>query len=139
MAMNSSNVMIHVKLAQLKEMQEKSNIHTSQLLNIGNLKIKSDKISFIVPQSYEQEQGGNSRIKIIHYADNQQCDSVYCTFDELLEKLNGNFMLINKNQLINLQEIHKIQGLEVYLKGIKGPFYISAQKKEEFEMRINRL
>ena len=112
---------------------------TSQLLNVGNLKIKSDRILYIIPQSMEKGDNGNARIKVIHYTDSTQTDIVYSNFDEILEKLPGNFMLINKNQLINLREIHKIQGLEVYLKGLKTAFYVSAQKKEEFDLRMENL
>ncbi len=113
--------------------------NTPQMLNVGNLKVKSDHILYIVPQSLELGENGNARIKVIHYTDSPQADMVYSTFDEILEKLPGNFMLINKNQLINLCEIHKIQGLEVFLNNVKTPFYVSEQKKEEFDSRMENL
>lgn len=110
-----------------------------QLLNIGTLKVKCDHIAYIVPQSLEQGDGGNARIKIIHYTDSSVTDSVYSNFDSILEQLSGDFMLINKNQIINLKEIHKIQGLEVYLKNVKTPFYVSETKKEELDIRLARM
>lgn len=110
-----------------------------QLLNIGTLKVKCDHIAYIVPQSLEQGDGGNARIKIIHYTDSSVTDSVYSNFDSILEQLSGDFMLINKNQIINLKEIHKIQGLEVYLKNVKSPFYVSETKKEELDIRLARM
>ncbi len=110
-----------------------------QLLNIGSLKVKCDHIAYIVPQSLELGDGGNARIKVIHYTDSSVTDSVYSNFDSILEQLSGHFMLINKNQIINLKEIHKIQGLEVYLKNVKSPFYVSETKKEELDIRLARM
>lgn len=110
-----------------------------QLLNIGSLKVKCDHIAYIVPQSLEQGDGGNARIKVIHYTDSSVTDSVYSNFDSILEQLSGHFMLINKNQIINLKEVHKIQGLEVYLKNVRSPFYVSETKKEELDIRMARL
>ena len=57
------------------------------MLNVGNLKVKSDHILYIVPQSLELGENGNARIKVIHYTDSPQADMVYSTFDEILEKL----------------------------------------------------
>lgn len=110
-----------------------------QLLNIGTLKVKCDHIAYIVPQSLEMGDNGNARIKVIHYTDSSITDSVYSNFDSILEQLSGDFMLINKNQIINLKEIHKIQGFEVYLKNVKNPFYVSESKKEELDIRVARV
>lgn len=111
----------------------------SQLINVGTLKIKSDNILYIVSQSVEQPVGGSSRIKVIHYVNSDKTDSVYSTFDSILEQLSGDFMLINKNQLVNLREIHKIQGYDLYLKNIKTPFIISETKKEELDIRAKNV
>jgi DNA-binding LytR/AlgR family response regulator len=129
--LNKKNDQLKKEIVQFKQA-------SSQMLNVGNLKIQSELISYIVTQSYEIS-NGDSRIKVIHYINSAQTDTVYSNFDEILEKLPGNFMLINKNQLINLREIHKIQDLEVYLKGVKTAFFISEQKKEEFDLRVEKL
>ena len=129
--LNKKNENLKKEIAQSKQA-------TPHLINIGNLKIQSEQISYIVTQSMEKE-NGDSRIKVIHYIHSSQTDTVYSNFDELLEKLPDNFMLINKYHLINLREIHKIQELEVYLKGVKNAFYVSEQKKEEFDLRIEKL
>lgn len=110
-----------------------------QLINVGTIKIKSDEILYIVSQSYEQVTSGNSRIKVIHYINSAKTDSVYSTFESILEQLSGNFMMINKNQLVNLREIQKIQGNNLYLKNVKEPFIISEVKKEELDIRIANL
>lgn len=121
------------------ERQKKENAAGTQLINAGSLKVRSNHIAYIVSQSFEQITNGNSRIKVIHYTDTPVTDSVYATFDSIMEQLNGNFMMINKNQAINLLEIDKIQGNELYLKGFPTAFSISETKREEFDLRISRL
>lgn len=121
------------------ERQKKEAAAGSQLINAGSLKVRSNHIAYIVSQSFEQITNGNSRIKVIHYTDTPVTDSVYATFDSIMEQLNGNFMMINKNQAINLLEIDKIQGNELYLKGFSNPFSISDTKREEFDLRISRM
>lgn len=106
------------------------------LIHIGTIQIKVVNILYIVSQSFEQLEGGNSRIKVIHYINSDKCDSVYSTFENIIEQLPSTFMMINKNQLINLNKISKIQGLSLHLEGIKEPFYISETKKEEFNKRM---
>ena len=48
-------------------------------------------------------------------------------------------MLINKKQIVNLLEIGKIQGNELYLKGYREAFLVSDIRREEFGLRISRL
>ena len=121
------------------ERQKKETANSTQLINAGSLKVRSNHIAYIVSQSFEQITNGNSRIKVIHYTDTPITDSVYATFDSIMEQLNGNFMMINKNQAINLLEIDKIQGNDLYLKGCPNAFSISETKREEFDLRISRL
>ena len=109
-----------------------------QLLNVSNLKVSASAITHISSQTFEQSGAGDSRIKIIHYADQHRTDSVYSSFDSILEQLSGNFMQINKNQIINLDYIHKVQGEEIYLNNIAKPFYVSEGRKPEFEARIGK-
>ena len=109
-----------------------------QLLNVSNLKVNATSITHISSQTFEQSGAGDSRIKIIHYADQQKTDSVYSSFDSILEQLAGNFLQINKNQIINLDYIHKVQGEEIYLKNVSKPFYVSEGRKAEFDMRIGK-
>ncbi len=123
---------IHI-LANEKEEPSK------QLLNINNLKIKAASISYISSQVFEMAEGGDSRIKVIHYSGATKTDSVYSTFDAILEQLTGNFMQINKNQIVNLDKIHKIQGCEIYLAGIPKPFFVSENRKDEFDVRIGKI
>ena len=123
----------------LNERKQKENAAQSQLINAGSLKVRSNHISYIVSQSFEQVTSGSSRIKVIHYTDTVDTDSVYATFDSILEQLGGNFMLINKNQIVNLLEIDKIQGNELYLKGYREAFLVSDIRREEFDLRISRL
>ena len=109
-----------------------------QLLNVSNLKVNAVSITHISSQTFEQSGSGDSRIKIIHYADQHRTDSVYSSFDSILEQLAGNFMQINKNQIINLDYIHKVQGEEVYLNNVPKPFYVSEGRKPEFDARIGK-
>ena len=109
-----------------------------QLLNVSNLKVNATSITHISSQTFEQSGAGDSRIKIIHYADQPKTDSVYSSFDSILEQLAGNFLQINKNQIINLDYIHKVQGEEIYLKNVSKPFYVSEGRKAEFDMRIGK-
>jgi len=111
---------------------------SKQLLNVSNLKVNASSITHISSQTFEQSGAGDSRVKIIHYADQQKTDSVYSSFDAILEQLAGNFLQINKNQIINLDYIHKVQGEEIYLKNVTKPFYVSEGRKAEFDMRIGK-
>ena len=112
---------------------------SKQLLNLNNLKIKATSISYISSQVFEMSEGGDSRIKVIHYSNTTKTDSVYSTFDAILEQLSGNFMQINKNQIVNLDKIHKIQGNEIYLAGMSKPFFVSENRKDEFDIRIGKI
>ncbi len=112
---------------------------SKQLLNLNNLKIKAISISYIASQVFEIPEGGDSRIKVIHYSGTSKTDSVYSTFDAILEQLSGNFMQINKNQIVNLDKIHKIQGNEIYLAGMSKPFFVSENRKDEFDVRIGKI
>ncbi len=112
---------------------------SKQLLNLNNLKIKATSISYIASQVFEIPEGGDSRIKVIHYSGTTKTDSVYSTFDAILEQLSGNFMQINKNQIVNLDKIHKIQGNEIYLAGMSKPFFVSENRKDEFDVRIGKI
>ena len=112
---------------------------SKQLLNLNNLKIKATSISYISSQVFEMSEGGDSRIKVIHYSGTTKTDSVYSTFDAILEQLSGNFMQINKNQIVNLDKIHKIQGCEIYLSGMTKPFFVSENRKDEFDVRIGKI
>lgn len=112
---------------------------SKQLLNLNNLKIKAASISYISSQVFEMSEGGDSRIKVIHYSGTMKTDSVYSTFDAILEQLSGNFMQINKNQIVNLDKIHKVQGNEIYLSGTAKPFFVSENRKDEFDVRIGKI
>ena len=127
------NVVIQNERSQI---ESRSN---TQLINAGSLKVRSDHIAYIASQSFEQITNGSSRIKVIHYTDSANTDSVYATFESILEQLDGNFMMINKNQIVNLLEIDKIQGNELYLKKVREAFIISEARREEFDLRISRL
>lgn len=123
-------------LDKKSEIIKQKAVQDNTLINIGTLQVKVANILYIVSQSFEQIEGGNSRIKIIHYINSDKCDSVYSTFENITEQLPSFFMMINKNQLVNLNKISKIQGLSIHLEGIKEPFYISETKKEEFNKRM---
>ena len=130
------------QLYALKEMHivvNEKDEPSKQLLNLNNLKIKAASISYISSQVFEMSEGGDSRIKVIHYMNTTKTDSVYSTFDAILEQLSGNFMQINKNQIVNLDKIHKVQGNEIYLAGMSKPFFISENRKDEFDVRIGKI
>ena len=130
------------QLYALKEMHivvNEKDEPSKQLLNLNNLKSKAASISYISSQVFEMSEGGDSRIKVIHYMNTTKTDSVYSTFDAILEQLSGNFMQINKNQIVNLDKIHKVQGNEIYLAGMSKPFFISENRKDEFDVRIGKI
>lgn len=107
------------------------------MLNVCNIKISAASITHISSQTFEQSGAGDSRIKIIHYDNTTKTDSVYCSFDAILDQISSNFIQINKNQIINLDKLQKVQGDEIYLKGIASPFYISESKKAELAKRTS--
>ena len=112
---------------------------TTGIAILGPLKIKCDTILYIVSQPFEQPSNNNSRIKIIHYVNSEKTDAVYATFEYILSQLPDYFMLVNKNQIVNLKEVYNVQGNELYLKKLKSSFIISDAKKEEFEQRWSQL
>ena len=61
------------------------------------------------------------------------------TFEYIISQLPDYFMLVNKNQIVNLKEVYNVQGNELYLKKLKSSFIISDAKKEEFEQRWSQL
>lgn len=109
------------------------------ITTIGSLKIKCDTIAYIVSKKFEDPQCGDSRVKLIHYVDSEKTDSIYSTFEPLLQQLPDYFMQINKNQIVNLKEVFKVQDDEMYLKKKKQTFTISDLKKEEFERRLAKI
>ncbi|MCQ2286514.1 MAG: LytTR family transcriptional regulator DNA-binding domain-containing protein [Bacteroidales bacterium] len=106
------------------------------ITTIGSLKIKCDTISYIVSKKFEDSQCSDSRVKLIHYIDSEKTDSIYSTFDTIQQQLPTYFMQINKNQIINLKEVFKVQDEELFLKKNKQSFIISEMKKEEFHNRL---
>ena len=48
-------------------------------------------------------------------------------------------MIIQVLRIVNLLEIDKIQGNELYLKGYREAFLVSDIRREEFDLRISRL
>ena len=117
----------------LNEKQQKENDLFPQIIVIGSLRIQSKRISYI------ESQPDNSRMKDFHYTDDDKIDSVNTTFEPILEQLAGNFMQINKSQIVNLDEFSKTQGNELYLKGVNKVFYISDTNRGEFNQRLSRM
>ena len=105
-----------------------------QFITIDNRKIPCEYISYIVTQPWEDGRG-DSRIKVFHYTNSNKTDRTNISFNNLLKKLPSNFMLIHKNQLINLYQVFKTEGLNVYLNGVEKEFNVSENKIEEFYLR----
>lgn len=133
----NAELSLHLEHAEnvviLNEKQQKENDPCTPIIIIGSLKIQSKRISYI------ESQPDNSRMKVIHYTDTDKTDSVNTTFDPILEQLAGNFMQINKSQIVNLDEFSKTQGNELYLKGVNKVFYISDTNRGEFNQRLSRM
>jgi hypothetical protein len=117
----------------LNEKQQKENDLFPQIIVIGSLRIQSKRISYI------ESQPDNSRMKDFHYTDDDKIDSVNTTFEPILEQLAGNFMQINKSQIVNLDEFSMSQGDELYLKGVNKAFYISDKYRGEFKQRTSKI
>lgn len=111
----------------------------NNIIMLGSVKVKCANISYINTQSSEELKHPNPRVKVIHYVDFSKEDSVYSSFNSILQQLPDYFMRINKNQIINLKEVYKIQGGELFLKNVKTPFLISDLKQEELEQRLVQL
>lgn len=123
----------NLRLAEeLGKMTEKS---PQGIAIFGPLRVKYDTILYIVSQPFEQPENSNSRIKIIHYINSEKTDSVYATFDYIIQSLPEHFMLINKNQVVNLKEVYNVQGNELYLKNFKKSFTISEKHRQEFDLK----
>ena len=137
-------------LAEIEELK-KENIRLTEELGkctdksaqgiavFGAFRVKYDTISYIVSQTLEQPENGNSRIKVIHYINSEKTDSVYATFEYIIQTLPDYFMLVNKNQVINLKEVYNVHGDELYLRNIKSSFIISDKQREDFEERWAQL
>ena len=131
----AENHELRTKLAQW-EGQSKSTPMSPVFVKFGAMLIQADRISYIVSQSFDMPTGGDSRVKVIHYADTEKTDSVYETFDGMMSQLPDYFMLVNKNQLVNLHEISKVDGCTLYLRKVRMPFTISDSKLSDFLSRF---
>lgn len=134
--LSAENKELRTKLAQL-EGHPKPNTMSPVFVRFGSMLIQADRISYIVSQSFDMPMGGDSRVKVIHYADTEKTDSVYETFDGMMSQLPDYFMLVNKNQLVNLHEISKVDGCTLYLRKVKIPFTISDSKLSDFLSRFH--
>lgn len=132
-----SQLIYYEKYIASEQPQNLSSNHL--LLNLNSLKIKAENISYIVSQNFIQYEHGDSRIKVINYINSLKTDSVYGSFDMIIEQMPSYFMAINKNQIVNLKQIYKIQNNEIFLENIKTSFTISETKKDEFDLRIKKL
>lgn len=132
----AENTELRTKLAQL-EGQTKPTATSPVFVRFGSMLIQADRISYIVSQSFDMPVGGDSRVKVIHYADTEKTDSVYETFDGMMSQLPDYFMLVNKNQLVNLHEISKVDGCTLYLRKVRMPFTISDSKLSDFLSRFH--
>lgn len=109
------------------------------IINLGNLRIAAESISYITTQAAESPDRGSPRIKVIHYTDGRFPDSVYCSFAEILEQAGEDFMLVNKKQIVNLRQVRRVQGSEFYLENVNTPFTISKQNLEDFNQRFDAI
>lgn len=108
------------------------------MITVGTLRVAAESISYITTQAAELPKQGNARIKVFHYTDGRS-DMAYGSFAEILTQTGDNFMLINKNQIVNLRQVRRIQGGKCYLENIRSPFIISKQNLEEFIQRFDAL
>lgn len=113
--------------------------HCCSIISLGTLHIASDSISYITTQAAENPEHGTPRIKVIHYTDGRFPDTAYCSFPEILQQTGDDFMLINKNQIVNLRQVRRVQGNELHLENVNTPFSISKQNMEEFTKRIESI
>lgn len=121
-----------------QQTDEQSLQSSPQFVTIGNLKIQSNDISYIVTQS-EENDNGSPRNKVIHYKNSSKTDIVRSNFEDILKILPDHFFQINKQHLINLNDIQKIEGDIIYLKGIKKTFYLSEKYHKDFDARMKNL
>ena len=133
--LSTENEALRTRLAEL-ENQPKPNRTEPVFVRFGSMLIQADRISYIVSQSFDMPSGGDSRVKVIHYTDIEKTDSVYETFDGMMSQLPDYFMLVNKNQLVNLREINKVDGCTLYLRKVRVPFTISESKLPDFLSRF---
>lgn len=133
--LSAENKELRTRLEQLED-QQKSAMTAPVFVRFGAMLIQADRISYIVSQSFDMPSGGDSRVKVIHYADTEKTDSVYETFDGMMSQLPDYFMLVNKNQLVNLHEISKVDGCTLYLRKVRIPFTISDSKLPDFLSRF---
>lgn len=110
----------------------------NSFLKVGAVSVPVSRISYIVTQSFDKPSGGDPRVKVVHYADSDKTDSVYESFDRILSQLLDYFMMINKNQLVNLHEIIKVEGNSFQMNGQKEVFYVSETKLSLFNDIINK-
>lgn len=108
----------------------------SPFISFGSLLIQPNRIAYVVSQTFDMPFSGDSRVKVIHYTDSKNTDSVYDSFEGILSKLPDYFLMINKNQIINLHEISKVEGHALYLNNVKVPFSISESKMAEFLSKV---
>lgn len=131
----------HVENVIIQNERQLNEIHTSsKIIKIGTKNVPSNDISYISTQSFEQTGNKDARNKIIHYVNSDKTDTENDDFKSILDQLDKNcFLQINKSVVVNLQEIQKYQGNDLYLKNVDKPFTISDAFRKEFDERISKM
>lgn len=138
--LSAQNEELRTRIEELeRQTQKQSQPRKPAFVSFGTMLIQSDHIAYIVSQSFDMPSGGDSRVKVIHYTDNEKTDSVYDTFDGMMAQLPDYFMMVNKNQLVNLHEVSKVDGNTLYLRKVRMPFAISESRMPDFLSRFKSL
>lgn len=136
-ALSAQNEELRTRIEELeRQIPKQSQLQKSDFVSFGTMLIQSDHIAYIVSQSFDMPSGGDSRVKVIHYIDTEKTDSVYETFDGMMSQLPDYFMMVNKNQLVNLHEVTKVDGNTLYLRKVRLPFTISDSRLPDFLSRF---
>lgn len=135
--LSAQNEELRTRIEELERHAPKQQqLQKPDFVSFGTMLIQSDHIGYIVSQSFDMPSGGDSRVKVIHYTDTEKTDSVYETFDGMMSQLPDYFMMVNKNQLVNLHEVSKVDGNRLYLRKVRLPFTISDSRLPDFLSRF---
>ena len=135
--LSAQNEELRTRIEELERQTPKQpQLQKPDFVSFGTMLIQSDHIAYIVSQSFDMPSGGDSRVKVIHYTDTEKKDSVYETFDGMMSQLPDYFMMVNKNQLVNLHEVSKVDGNTLYLRKVRLPLTISDSRMPDFLSRF---
>ena len=115
-----------------------SPIQVVKMVSIGNIQVNLRNITYIESSNKKGEDlTSDSRKKIIHYANSTRTDTVAATFNEIANQVKDDYLIqVNKQVMVNLMYIQKLDGINLYLQGVDTIFVVSEKYMKQLNERF---